>query len=211
MSGHCDGEEPCRPRGSARGSASQPGESTEVPSSRTSVAARSAETERCPRCGARRLWDDVYCEDCGYDFAGGTTNRPLAPAATVDRWEAVVEADRELFDRNDWPGIDFPEGFVASIVALVGEEVWIGRGVAAVRSPAIDLEDPAASRLHAVLVRQHDGSYALLDKGSTNGTTLNDDPTTLLAGVPSSLKEGDRIRVGAWTTITVRRAGARNS
>jgi predicted component of type VI protein secretion system len=49
-----------------------------------------------------------------------------------------------------------------------------------------------------------DGAYALRDAGSTNGTTLNDDLRPLARDVTMPLSDGDRIRVGAWTTITVR-------
>jgi pSer/pThr/pTyr-binding forkhead associated (FHA) protein len=61
--------------------------------------------------------------------------------------------------------------------------------------------------MHAVLRRQADGSYAVLDLGSTNGTLLNDDPSPLAAGVEAPLGDGDVIRLGAWTTVTVRRRG----
>jgi hypothetical protein len=37
-----------------------------------------------------------------------------------------------------------------------------------------------------------------------NGTTLNDDPTPVGTEAPVSLADGDRIRLGAWTTITLR-------
>jgi len=42
------------------------------------------------------------------------------------------------------------------------------------------------------------------DAGSTNGTTLNDDPSPVSADAGVPLSHGDRIRVGAGTTITVR-------
>jgi pSer/pThr/pTyr-binding forkhead associated (FHA) protein len=74
--------------------------------------------------------------------------------------------------------------------------------------PEIDLagagEDPGISRLHAVLERRPDGGYAVRDLGSTNGTMVNDDPAPLAQHVAVALADGDRIRIGAWTTITVR-------
>jgi pSer/pThr/pTyr-binding forkhead associated (FHA) protein len=65
-------------------------------------------------------------------------------------------------------------------------------------------EDPAISRLHAVLERQPDGSWTLRDLGSTNGTTVNDDLEAIGTDTGITLDSGDRIRVGAWTTITLR-------
>ena len=78
------------------------------------------------------------------------------------------------------------------------------------RQPAAEIDlagtpdDPGISRLHAVLERQVDGTYAVRDLGSTNGTTVNDDPDPVGTDSPVPLADGDRIRLGAWTTITVR-------
>jgi pSer/pThr/pTyr-binding forkhead associated (FHA) protein len=55
-----------------------------------------------------------------------------------------------------------------------------------------------------MLLRQDDGSYVLVDPGSTNGTTLNDDLTPIAVNVPVPVADGDRIHVGAWTTLTLR-------
>ena len=41
--------------------------------------------------------------------------------------------------------------------------------------------------------------------GSANGTTLNDDPTPLVEGASRPLQHGDRIHMGAWSTITILR------
>ncbi|MFD0330538.1 FHA domain-containing protein [Streptacidiphilus monticola] len=46
----------------------------------------------------------------------------------------------------------------------------------------------------------------VIDQDSTNGTTLNGAPDPIPAHTPVALKDGDRIHVGAWTTITVLRA-----
>ena len=76
--------------------------------------------------------------------------------------------------------------------------------------PDIDLaddpEDPAISHIHAMFVRSADGTYSIVDAGSTNGTTLNDDPTPIPPDAAIALVHGDRIHLGAWTTITIRHA-----
>ena len=73
--------------------------------------------------------------------------------------------------------------------------------------PEIDLpDDPGISHLHAVLEQQGDGRYAVRDLGSTNGTSVNDEPEPVPADEPRPLSDGDRIRVGAWTTLTIRAA-----
>ena len=60
------------------------------------------------------------------------------------------------------------------------------------------LHDPELSRVHCTLKRQPNGSFMLVDEGSTNGTFLNDDRVTTTERL---LHEGDRIRIG--TTVLV--------
>jgi pSer/pThr/pTyr-binding forkhead associated (FHA) protein len=135
---------------------------------------------------------------------------PLVEPRSVTRWVAEIVADRQLYDRIAPDGLVFPEGRDAVTVALREPEVLVGRrhegrGI----GPAIDLSgplaDPAASHRHAVLARLDDGDYTVADLGSTNGTELNDGQVTIESGRPHRLADGDRIHLGAWTTIVVRR------
>jgi hypothetical protein len=159
--------------------------------------------EPCPRCAAPRSGDDRYCEQCGHDFLAP---EPSAGAA----WEAVASADRGQFDRVAPPGLEFPDRYSDRRFPLNGGTVRIGRsrGRAGETVPEIDLagdpQDPGVSHLHAELVRQDDGGYAVRDLGSTNGTTINDDPRPVSTETAVRLAPGDRIRLGAWTSITVR-------
>jgi hypothetical protein len=156
----------------------------------------------CPACGARRSGDDRYCEGCGHDF--------LAPPRATSSWEAVASADRAQFERFASDGLSFPADYLERRFTLEGPEVRIGRSRGQAGEPAAEidlaggLEDPGVSRLHAVLERQEGGTYALRDLGSTNGTTVNDNPDRVGTDAAVPLADGDRIRVGAWTTITVR-------
>lgn len=186
--------------------------------------------EPCPRCGAPRT--DRFCEDCGYDFVTGTGRATPAPApepgpapppdedldVPAGAWVAVIEADRAYYDRvvelggPDAAALRFPPYTLERRIALTGEQVRIGRrSVSHGMTPEIDLgqppEDPGVSHLHAVLLAQPDGSWVLVDPGSTNGTTLNDsdDPIEVNAEIP--LKQGDQIHVGAWTSITLTKDG----
>jgi pSer/pThr/pTyr-binding forkhead associated (FHA) protein len=70
---------------------------------------------------------------------------------------------------------------------LQGDETTIGRDPAA----DIPIDEPSASRRHAVILRGRDGFY-LRDLGSTNGTYL----FGLLRGEKKRLMEGDRFRIG---------------
>lgn len=145
---------------------------------------------------------------------------PLAPeapsahsaSAGLATWTAVVSADREYYDRMrdasgpDADDIAFPAYCPERRFHLADHEVQIGR-----RSPSrgldpeIDLTgpplDPGISRLHAVLIPTTAGGLAILDPGSANGTEVNG--TEVTAGQQIPLNDGDRISLGAWTTITV--------
>src|SRR5437763_14501518 len=66
-------------------------------------------------------------------------------------------------------------------------------------------EDAAVSHAHALLVAGTDGVWSVVDLDSANGTYLNDAPDSIEAHTPVPLKDGDRIHVGAWTTLTVQR------
>jgi len=58
--------------------------------------------------------------------------------------------------------------------------------------------------MHAVLIAQPDGGWAILDPGSENGTIVNG--TEITTGVRVPLRDGDRVHVGAWTVITIHAA-----
>jgi hypothetical protein len=166
-----------------------------------------APAEPCPECGSERSGDDRYCEGCGHDFLAPPA--PVSPAA-ASAWEAIAAADRRQFDRVAPRGLAFPEHYRERRFRLEGASLRIGRsrGQAGETVLEIDLsgesEDPGVSRLHAVLERRADGGYTVRDLGSTNGTMVNEHPHPLEPDVAVPLSEGDRIRLGAWTTITFR-------
>jgi pSer/pThr/pTyr-binding forkhead associated (FHA) protein len=129
----------------------------------------------------------------------------------------VVSADHRYFESNQAESPDatvaFPAGAEVREVPLTTEEVLIGR-----RSdskgifPAIDLSeapsDPGVSRRHAVLRRQPDGGWVVVDLESTNGTVVRGAPTPITPGDAVRLHDGDHLHVGAWTRVTLRRVGA---
>jgi len=140
---------------------------------------------------------------------------PVPPERGDVSWSVAINADRAYYDSvialggPDAATIAFPPYCPERRIALAGEQVRIGRrsrsrGI----DPEIDLseppEDPGVSHLHAVLLAQPDGTWALVDPGSMNGTTLNGGTKPLDVNVPVPVGDGDRIHVGAWTTITLR-------
>ena len=170
-----------------------------------------AEAKACPACGMPV--SGRFCEACGHDSA---LPEPVAaaPAGTASvGWTAVVSADRALYKRVLAQGgpetVEFPLYFPERRIVLQGDTTLIGRGNRKQGvDPEIDLgihpADRGVSTQHAVL-RIHESVLTVTDLGSTNGTTLNDSDDRLPEGEETPLIDGDRIHVGAWTTITIRR------
>jgi hypothetical protein len=191
-----------------------------------------ADTGSCPNCSAANPPNALFCEACGYDFTTGTLPRPLAPPATVptpavtdapaaaaanpsppltERWVAEVwndpdwYADQESTDPLPSPGLPL-------VVALKNTSVLIGRASRSRNiTPDIDLSsDNGISRRHAQLTT--DGSrWWVEDLGSSNGTYVGGSvgalpKTPVPPGQKKEISEDDRIYLGAWTRIVVRRA-----
>lgn len=130
-------------------------------------------------------------------------------------WVAVVHADVDYYEAAtalgelEAPRVPFPRDWPPRTFVLGGDRAWIGRrGRTRGHRPEIDLGgwpfDPGVSRLHAVLLPVTDG-WALLDPGSAGGTALNYPAARVPVDELTPLVDGDRIHVGAWTTITLRR------
>jgi pSer/pThr/pTyr-binding forkhead associated (FHA) protein len=133
-------------------------------------------------------------------------------------WVLVVDADVDYHARMqaqaepDAEPISFPPFVPPRRFALSGTRVLIGRrsrsrGI----EPEIDLSGPpsdsAVSHAHALLLAGPDGSWAVVDLESANGTYVNDGVDPIPPNAPCQLLDGDRIHVGAWTTITLGHPG----
>jgi len=145
---------------------------------------------------------------------GSVLSDPRQESSATKPWVAVVTADRDYFETiiaqsgPDAATITFPAVCPERRIQLTGGQVLIGRHSASRGlNPHIDLsgppEDPGVSRLHAVLQLTTDGGWTITDPGSTNGVTINDDTQPIEVNVPVQLRPGDRIHVGAWTTLTL--------
>jgi hypothetical protein len=131
-------------------------------------------------------------------------------------WIAIVGADRDYYERlmeetgSSPTTLPYPSYHPERQYPLTAQFVQIGRrSVGRGIRPDIDLslppEDPAVSHQHAVLVSKPDGTWSLVDLGATNGTLLNDNPEPVSAHIEVPLRQGDRIYLGAWTVITLRK------
>lgn len=149
--------------------------------------------------------------------AGDDPDSVAQPGTPGGIWVVTIWADRDhhelvLARRTDPPLTvapgDFPIDLAPREVVLRGEEVRIGRA-AGTDVPEIDLSgpprDPGVSHLHAVLLALPGDRWVVIDAGSTNGTTMNYGEDPLARDTPVPLRSGDRIHLGAWTTLTIER------
>jgi hypothetical protein len=145
--------------------------------------------------------------------ASRQASAPASPSGAVAgpapaRLLAVVTADRPYYDSQQVGEVQFPVGAPPRVIELPAAPATIGRRSRSLgTAPALDLaippEDPAVSHTHASLLPGDDGTWSLVDHGSTNGTYLNESPEPLAANVPRTVRPGDRIYVGAWTRISL--------
>ena len=169
----------------------------------TAVPVPPAPVEQVPSGGAN-----------GQAVAGGTGGDLPRRAGAPPGWRVVAGADPEFHARMqsaavpDAPPIPFPAFCPERRFPLRNSQQLIGRrrpsrGI----EPDIDLtgppEDAAVSHAHALLVVGPDGNWSVVDLASANGTYLNGSPDPIEAHVAVPLSDGDRIHVGAWTTLTV--------
>jgi hypothetical protein len=201
-----------------------PAATTATPAGPASASGTAAAGEACPQCGADR--SGQFCEVCGFDFsakapAAAPAAQPSAPIpgrtapasqAPALAWTAVVTADHDYYEAviaaggPDASSIAFPGYCPERRFTLTGREMRIGRrSVSRGLEPEIDLTgpptDPGVSHLHAVLIAKPDGSWSVLDPGSSNGTQVNGGD--IASGVEVPLHSGDRVCVGAWTVLTI--------
>ncbi|GAA0906177.1 hypothetical protein GCM10009559_74500 [Pseudonocardia zijingensis] len=139
---------------------------------------------------------------------------PADPAPAGGTWTVVVRADRAWFEevvRRDGPdaaALQFPAFSTERRFALDRPQLALGRrsrsrGI----EPEIDLSappvDPGVSALHALFVRRDDGGWDVVDLDSTNGTVVGAGPDPIPPNTPVPLADGDVVKVGAWTTLTL--------
>lgn len=178
----------------------------------------------CRRPGCDGVLESGSCNVCEHAARAtpGTWARPTGHQVATHRvageWSALVRADRSWFDeicRRGGPDaaiLEFPPCCPQRRFTLSGTRLAIGRGS---RSrgiePDIDLSgpplDPGVSALHALLLARPDGGWELVDLDSTNGTTVGDAIDPIAPNTAVALAHGDRIKLGAWTTITIMFSG----
>ncbi len=209
-------------------SSSGPGGSTSSPDTQP-------DQQVCPNCSTPNTPDALFCEACGYDFTTGALPRGATPKAAEGGGEAAavsgvapsgggsiapaipLEWVAEVWVDPDWYAVQeadepMPSAGLPAVVGLTARSLLVGR-VSPSRNihPDVDCtSDTGVSRRHAQLTT--DGQrWFVEDLGSSNGTfvapasgPLPEQPIPV--GPRTELDEDDRIYVGAWTRIVVRRA-----
>jgi FHA domain/Double zinc ribbon len=179
-------------------------------------------TVDCPNCGLSNDADNLFCEQCGYDFTTGQA--PPKPAAVEPpaetkafpdsdvKWVVVVEVDPVWYSLKGSLADQPCPPASSSTVALTQHTALVGRSSQSRDiHPEIALEgDTGVSRRHAQLVRDGD-DLVVIDLSSTNGTYIvpagsdpTDDTTAVEPGLSTPLHDGDRVYLGAWSRLTIR-------
>ncbi len=192
-------------------------------------------TGECPNCQTTNPANALFCENCGYDFTTGALPRaadPLTPPpddtpvagtpvveqATTPPAEPKVTAEwvAEIWIDADWYADQeatdpLPSPGLPTVVPLTKKSNLIGRtsqsrGI----HPELDLgSDNGISRRHAQLTT--DGSrWFVEDLGSSNGTFVAPPgplpKTPIPVGQKKEIAPDDRVYLGAWTRLILRRA-----
>ena len=188
------------------------------------AAAAAAGPATCSNCGAPASPQALFCENCGYDFTTGslpvTAPAPTAPAAPSsptppppgpDSWVAEIWIDPDWYALQK-PEDPMPSAGLPALVPLRERSLLVGRpSVSRNIHPTIDCgSDSGVSRRHCQL--NTDGQrWWVEDLQSSNGTyvgpasgPLPSDPVP--PGQRRELDEDDRVYLGTWTRLVVRRA-----
>ncbi len=184
--------------------------------------------QTCPNCDAVNTPTALFCEACGYDFTTGSMPRPPDPVQTATATPAPAQPTSlstpiplewvvELWVDPDWYAAQesddpCPSPGLPVVVPLRAQSVLVGRpSVSRNIHPDVDCSsDTGVSRRQAQLTT--DGQrWWVEDLQSSNGTYVGPAsgplPTSPLPpGQRRELGDDDRVYLGTWTRLVVRRA-----
>lgn len=184
------------------------------------IQASSSSQEICPDCGTPRAFDARFCEVCRHDFQENKTGVAEAIVASqpskssfsktpkvlekedivlLEKLNVVISVDRAK--ASSWEGeTTIKPDSKDRVFPLDLDENLVGRrSVNKGIYPEIEISDPGVSHRHLKFIKVADGSFAVLELGSSNGTELNG--VTLEPGLPTPVKAGDVLNIGIWTQL----------
>ncbi len=196
----------------------------------------SPDGQSCPNCGVQNVADALFCEACGYDFTTGTMPRSgasgsgdasdatagdpdavsdppgnISPPLSADTWVAELWIDPQWYAEQQSPD-PLPSAGPPVVVPLTNTSLLVGReSKSRDIHPDVDCgADNGVSRRQAQLTT--DGTrWWVEDLGSANGTfvagAVDPLPTTPIeVGIKREIGPDDRIYLGSWTRLVIRRA-----
>jgi hypothetical protein len=137
---------------------------------------------------------------------------PVAPTAPLDgvlvpnggTWDVVIAVDPGL-DTDPDPELMAPDDPERRIPLDKSENLIGRRDAKQSIVPDVRPNDPSVSRRHAKLLVHPDGTLAILDLDSANGTFVNGEQ--ILGGVPRALGADDVVTIGRWTRLRIQPRG----
>lgn len=142
----------------------------------------------CTNCGARLPTSSTRCASCGAVVPADdvAVRTEAVPVATDD---GEPEGERRPLPRGQAATLEVIRGRNAGARFVVGVRTTLGR------SPDSDvfLDDVSVSRDHATIVAEPPGRYVVTDRGSLNGTYVNDERLD-----EAVLRHGDVLQIGMF-------------
>ncbi|MER5890646.1 FHA domain-containing protein [Streptomyces sp. NPDC001941] len=165
----------------------------------------------CSRCGHRNAEDSRFCSNCGAPLRGGVPAERASETTSTISISGLEAYDSEVTGQTALPSLS-PEAQAAVEALPLGSALLVvrrgpnsgsrflldGELTTAGRHPQSDifLDDVTVSRRHVEFRRQPDGSFAVADVGSLNGTYVNRERIDSVA-----LHNGDEVQIGKYRLV----------
>jgi hypothetical protein len=149
----------------------------------------------CPQCGYQNPEAANYCARCGAHLVRDEPSDATMTFSVPQEDDAAAALD-EIRVKGPALVVRSGGGYSGETFPAESDRVLIGR------SPDCDvfLDDVTVSRKHAVLARQEDGSFAIEDQGSLNGTFINRNRIE-----SARLEDGDEVQIGKYRLLFMNR------
>lgn len=154
----------------------------------------------CPECNSNQMIGSLFCSECGITvLAYDDRSTGMLPVSSIlsDNTAPIRQATAESIEADRILIIIPSSG--RAVAMAVTKEVQIGRADPGhAYFPELDLTqekgiEHGVSRHHASIQKTNRG-VILIDRGSTNGTLLNEH--RLASDTPYPVQDGDEIRFG---------------